>query len=150
LPRAERHSHHFSVLLLDLDDFKEINDSYSHPIGDNVLIKIARTICSRLRKGDIPVRMGGGEFAVILPETQSDGAIEVAESLRNALHELLFDAPGDKHFRISASIGGVSYPKDAQTVADLMTGVDIALYRAKEHGKNEVCASTARNRPHSR
>lgn len=139
IPRSERHGHVFSVLLLDLDDFKDINDSYGHPVGDMVLIKIAEAVCTRLRKGDIPVRMGGDEFAVILPETSSEGAKDVAESIRSNLQALSFDTPQGKQFHVSTSIGVISYPKDAQNFSDLMSGVDIALYRAKEMGKNEVC-----------
>ncbi len=139
LPRSERHGHEFSILLLDLDDFKDINDSYGHPVGDSVLVKIAETITARLRKGDIPVRMGGDEFAIILPETSLEGAREVAESIRTSLQEMSFDNPGGSSFHVSTSVGVISYPKDAQSVAELMSGVDIALYRAKEMGKNEVC-----------
>jgi diguanylate cyclase (GGDEF)-like protein len=139
IPRSERHGHVFSVLLLDLDDFKDINDSYGHPVGDMVLIKVAETICSRLRKGDIPVRMGGDEFAVILPETPSEGANDVAESIRSSLQSMSFDTPQGKQFHVSTSIGVISFPKDAQNCSDLMSYVDIALYRAKELGKNEVC-----------
>ena len=139
LPRSERHGHEFSILLLDLDDFKDINDSYGHPVGDGVLVKIAETITARLRKGDIPVRMGGDEFAIILPETSLEGAKEVAESIRTSLQEMSFDNPGGNSFHVSTSVGVISYPKDAQSVAELMSGVDIALYRAKEMGKNEVC-----------
>ncbi len=147
IPRSERHEHVFSVLLLDLDDFKDINDSYGHPVGDIVLIKIAETVCSRLRKGDIPVRMGGDEFAVILPETPIEGAKDVAESIRSSLQNMSFDTPDGKQFHVSASIGVTSYPKDAQNVSDLMSGVDIALYRAKEMGKNEVCEFDPENHP---
>ena len=139
LPRSERHAHEFSILLLDLDDFKDINDSYGHPVGDSVLIKIAETINTRLRKGDIPVRMGGDEFAIILPETPLEGAKDVAESIRSSLHDMGFETPDGKTFHVSTSVGVICYPKDAQTVSDLMSGVDIALYRAKELGKNEVC-----------
>lgn len=147
IPRSERHRHVFSLLLLDLDDFKDINDSYGHPVGDMVLIKIAKSICSRLRKGDIPVRMGGDEFAVILPETPLEGAKDVAESIRTCLQNLVFDTPQGKQFHVSTSIGVISYPKDGQNFSDLMSGVDIALYNAKEMGKNEICAYDSVNHP---
>ncbi|WNB78082.1 putative bifunctional diguanylate cyclase/phosphodiesterase [Methylomonas koyamae] len=143
IPRSERHNHEFSVLLLDLDDFKDINDSYGHPVGDSVLIKIAATICTRLRKGDIPVRMGGDEFAIILPETSLQGAKDVAESIRSSLHGMSFETPDGKSFHVSTSVGVIGYPRDAQSVSDLMSGVDIALYRAKQLGKNEVCVFDA-------
>ncbi|MCQ8182264.1 bifunctional diguanylate cyclase/phosphodiesterase [Methylomonas sp. SURF-1] len=143
IPRSERHNHEFSVLLLDLDDFKDINDSYGHPVGDSVLIKIAATISSRLRKGDIPVRMGGDEFAIILPETPLQGAKDVAESIRSGLHGMSFETPDGKTFHVSTSVGVICYPRDAQSVSDLMSGVDIALYRAKQLGKNEVCVFDA-------
>jgi diguanylate cyclase (GGDEF)-like protein len=137
--RSERHEHAFSVLLLDLDDFKDINDSYGHPLGDEVLKKIAETITAHMRKGDIATRMGGDEFAVILPETPPEGAKIAAESIRTHLQQLAFSTPAGKPFHVTTSIGIVSYPKDVQTVQDLMSGVDVALYRAKHMGKNEVC-----------
>jgi diguanylate cyclase (GGDEF)-like protein len=139
ISRSERHEHAFSILQLDLDDFKDINDSYGHPVGDEVLIKVAETICSHLRKGDIAIRMGGDEFAAILPETPPEGAKVCAEKIKATLHNTNFVSPDGKSFRISTSIGIISYPKDAQTYNDLMSGVDIALYRAKDMGKNEVC-----------
>ncbi|MGR8934217.1 MAG: putative bifunctional diguanylate cyclase/phosphodiesterase [Gammaproteobacteria bacterium] len=141
--RSERHRHTFSVLLLDLDDFKDINDSYGHPLGDEVLKKIAEAIVAQMRKGDIATRMGGDEFAVILPETSPEGAKIAAEGIRARLQQLSFSAPNGKSFHITTSVGIVSYPNDVQTVQDLMTGVDVALYRAKHMGKNEVCAFDA-------
>ncbi len=137
--RSERHQHTFSILQLDLDDFKEINDSYGHPAGDDVLIQIAETIRSCLRKGDIAVRMGGDEFALILPETPPSGAKKVAETLKEALQTLIFEIIPGNRFCVTTSIGIASYPKDARTLDDLMSGVDSSLYRAKGLGKNEVC-----------
>ncbi|MDT8407421.1 MAG: bifunctional diguanylate cyclase/phosphodiesterase [Methylococcales bacterium] len=137
--RSLRHQHEFAVLLLDLDDFKDINDSYGHPLGDEVLKKIAETITGELRKGDIATRMGGDEFAVILPETSPEGAKVAAESIRTTLEALAFHAPEQACFHITTSVGLICYPKDMQTVEELMSGVDVALYRAKGRGKNEVC-----------
>ena len=83
--------------------------------------------------------MGGDEFAVILPETPSTGAKTAAESIRDHLQQLSFMSPEGKPFHITTSIGIISYPKDVQSVQDMMAGVDVALYRAKDMGKNEVC-----------
>lgn len=137
--RSERHQHSFSILLLDLDDFKDINDSYGHPLGDDVLKKIAESICLFMRKGDIATRMGGDEFALILPETPASGAKAAAEKIRNHLQLLTFMSPEGKPFHITTSIGIITYPQDVQNVQELMSGVDVALYRAKDLGKNEVC-----------
>lgn len=136
--RAERHQHEFCILLLDLDNFKDINDSYGHPAGDSTLVLIAESVRTFLRKGDIATRIGGDEFAVILPETPLVDAHKVADALREKLHEITFTAPDGKTFRVTTSIGLVAFPKDGNTPADLMAGVDIALYHAKDLGKNEV------------
>jgi diguanylate cyclase (GGDEF)-like protein len=137
--RSARHHHEFAVLLLDLDDFKDINDSYGHPLGDEVLKKIAESITSHMRKGDIATRMGGDEFAIILPETPPEGARVAAEMIRTHLERLTFTTPSGKEFHVTTSVGIISYPRDMQNVEDLMSGVDVALYRAKGLGKNEVC-----------
>lgn len=136
--RAERHQHEFCVLLLDLDNFKDINDSYGHPTGDTTLVRIAETVRGQLRKGDIATRIGGDEFALILPETPVNGARTVAENLRSKLHSIQFEASDGKFYRVTTSIGLVSFPKDGMTPHDLMAGVDVALYHAKGLGKNEV------------
>jgi diguanylate cyclase (GGDEF)-like protein len=136
--RSERHRHEFSVLLFDLDNFKDINDSYGHPAGDDTLIRIAECIRSNLRKGDIASRIGGDEFAVILPETPGAGGRKVAEILRERLRGIRFAAADGKNYSVTTSIGLVSYPRDGANAADLMAGVDVALYHAKGLGKDEV------------
>ncbi|NDU85703.1 MAG: bifunctional diguanylate cyclase/phosphodiesterase [Ferrovum sp.] len=136
--RSERHNHKFSVLMLDLDDFKDVNDTYGHPCGDSVLKQVAEVISHSMRKGDVATRIGGDEFAVILMETDKDGGVAVAEKLRLALRELPFISPDGKQFHITTSIGLVTFPDDGEKVADLMTGVDVVLYRAKQLGKDGV------------
>jgi diguanylate cyclase (GGDEF)-like protein len=136
--RSERHGHQFCVLLFDLDNFKDINDSYGHPAGDDTLIKIAECIRGNLRKGDIATRIGGDEFAVILPETPPLGGDKVANFLRERLSDIRFESTDGKPYRVTTSIGLVSYPKDGISAADLLAGVDLALYHAKDLGKNEV------------
>ncbi len=138
--RSERHGHEFSILMLDLDDFKDINDTYGHPCGDSTLTGVADSLRSVVRKGDLATRLGGDEFAIILTETNKEGGIIVAEKLRAELRAAEFSAPNGKTFHITTSIGIVTYPGDAQNISDLMTGVDIGLYRAKKLGKDAVCS----------
>jgi len=137
--RSERHSHEFSLLMFDLDDFKDINDSYGHPVGDETLCGVAEILRTNLRKGDLAARIGGDEFAVILTETGRDGAVAVAQALGKILRERVFTAPDGKQFQLTVSIGIVTFPHDSRNITDLLAGVDIALYRAKSIGKDSSC-----------
>lgn len=136
--RSDRHGHEFSLLMLDLDDFKDVNDTWGHPCGDIVLRRIAELLRTVTRKGDLVARLGGDEFIIMLTETGIEGAHEVAEKLRNLLRNSRFDAPDGKTFHVTTSIGVATFPHDAQTVSDLMAGVDVGLYRAKELGKDGI------------
>lgn len=138
ISRSQRYQREFAIIMLDLDDFKDINDTYGHPCGDRVLQKVAETMQRMMRKGDLASRLGGDEFAIILIETGLAGAMAVAEKLRTELRQTTFEGGGGKHFHVTTSIGVVSYPGDAETVSDLMAGVDLGLYRAKELGKDAV------------
>lgn len=137
--RSERHNHEFSILMLDLDDFKDINDTYGHPCGDETLKEVAEVLHTIMRKGDLATRIGGDEFAIILTETGQDGAMVVAEKLRGELRDKQFVSPNGKTFHVTTSIGLVTYPQDAKNISDLMAGVDIGLYRAKKLGKDGIC-----------
>jgi diguanylate cyclase (GGDEF)-like protein len=136
--RAERYQREFAVLMLDLDDFKDINDTYGHPCGDSVLKQVAEIMRRIIRKGDLASRIGGDEFAIILVETDLAGAIAVAEKLRSELRQITFEGEEGRVFHVTTSIGVVTYPEDARTISDLMAGVDLGLYRAKELGKDTV------------
>lgn len=137
LARARRHDGRLSLLMLDIDHFKHVNDSYGHPIGDAVLKEFV-AICNRLlRAHDILGRLGGEEFAIALPHTDAEGARCVAEKIRQAVAETSFSTPS-ANIVITVSIGltTLSGQDDQQA---LMTRADRALYTAKHSGRNRVC-----------
>lgn len=136
--RSRRHGHEFSLLMLDLDDFKDVNDTWGHPCGDMVLRRIAESLQAETRKGDLSARLGGDEFILMLTETGREGAQVAAEKLRRRLKEQHYISPDGKRFHVTTSVGVVTYPRDADTVSDLMAGVDMGLYRAKEQGKDSI------------
>jgi len=131
--RAERYEHLFSVILIDVDYFKEVNDTYGHQIGDQVLIKIADLIRSNIRESDILGRWGGEEFLVICPETPSEKAMVLAEKLRNSILNFEFTTVGTK----TPSFGVASFQPGEKEEA-VIGKADEALYRAKELGRNRV------------
>lgn len=135
--RAERHRQGFSVIMIDLDNFKYINDTFGHPIGDMVLKELTAMLGEGLRRGDVLARMGGDEFAIILPETPAASGLQVANKLHQALLGREFELPVGK-IRSTASFSMVSYPEDGKTEEDLYTVMDVVLYKAKKHGKNQV------------
>ncbi|WKJ90721.1 EAL domain-containing protein [Methylomonas montana] len=138
--RACRHNDQFALLSMDLDNFKGVNDGFGHMVGDQVLIHLGQLLKKQLRKGDVLVRLGGDEFAVLLPGADDHSALIIAESLRQAVHDFEFevDGPYREHISLTTSIGVATFPKDAPVVADLLAGVDLALYQAKSAGKNFV------------
>jgi two-component system cell cycle response regulator len=139
LDRAERTQQPASILLCDVDHFKRVNDTYGHPIGDEVLRQVARVLQRSVRKIDIPARYGGEEFAVVLEATGSEGAMHLAERIRRDVAALVIDS--DKgQFHVTMSIGISSFPDDARERAVLIERADAALYFAKENGRNR-CVS---------
>ncbi len=139
--RSERHGHHLSLLMLDLDGFKMINDTFGHLFGDQMLIGIAETLLKTVRSMDVVARYGGDEFMIILPETVESLAVEIAERLRNIIaHQGVSpqEAAATGLPLLSASIGIVCFPEHGETVELLIENVDKALYRAKNKGKNRI------------
>jgi diguanylate cyclase (GGDEF)-like protein len=134
LSRAHRHNRTLSLLMIDLDFLKEVNDRFGHPRGDEVIKRIAGTIRHTCRETDFPARYGGEEFAVILPETPLSGGIEVAERLRRNIAAEDFADIG----QVTASIGVSAYPVNALTKVDLIRAADQALYNAKNGGRDRV------------
>ncbi len=139
--RAQRHQHRFALIFIDLDNFKDINDSLGHDYGDNVLRSVAERLSHAVREQDTVARLGGDEFVVLIDELR-DGEIEaLVERCRQALDTPL-SATGFSQ-RISASMGIAFYPADGEDVGALLQSADAAMYRAKESGRNTYCYSSA-------
>jgi diguanylate cyclase (GGDEF)-like protein len=132
--RTLRYSRPFCLLLLDIDNFKEVNDTYGHDAGDEAIRRIALTLQAGTRGIDLAARIGGEEFAVILPETEFEGGVDVAERLCVAIRETEIPMVG----RITASFGVGEFPLCAATGRELVTLVDAALYEAKRQGRDRV------------
>jgi diguanylate cyclase (GGDEF)-like protein len=138
IERAERYKSDLSLMILDLDHFKQVNDTHGHVVGDEVLKRLARTLREQIRSFDIPARFGGEEFTVILPETDSKSSLIVAERLRKAVEKLSFGSAKNR-FSISVSIGVANFVHDNSLTDDLFVDLaDRALYHAKETGRNRV------------
>jgi diguanylate cyclase (GGDEF)-like protein/PAS domain S-box-containing protein len=137
--RTQRYENPLAILMLDIDHFKKINDDYGHQAGDVVLKKLAMIFQDVLRKVDITGRLGGEEFAVILPETTIDKAVEVAERLRELISTTAVCLPAELQIHFTVSIGIAAFVDKNTNFDMLLNEADKALYRAKEAGRNRVC-----------
>ena len=134
--RSSRFPDPVSLLLTDIDYFKKVNDTYGHPVGDEVLREVSKVIMDTIRNIDIPARYGGEEFAIILPGADADGAKIIAERLRKAIMEKTFSGDG-RSFQVTISIGIATSPSDAKSKEELIEKADQALYHAKHNGRNQ-------------
>jgi len=139
LNRSIRYGGQLAILMLDVDHFKAINDRHGHKFGDTVLVRLAEIFRTILRTSDVAGRLGGEEFAILLPETPLEGAAEVAERLRQAIAENELPLPGALPFRFTASLGVAVLDARDHTLDQLLNLADKALYQAKESGRNCVC-----------
>lgn len=137
---AQRYKRFLTVLIIDLDDFKLVNDTFGHPVGDQVLKKVAAIICSNIRQSDIAARYGGEEFGIILPETDKQGGFIVADKIREniSMIDLSWGELKNKKLFLTASIGIATFPEDADNWERLIVEADNAMYKAKKRGKNLV------------
>lgn len=138
--RAHRSLKPLSVLMVDVDHFKKVNDQLGHPVGDELLRQLSAVLELGLRQTDLLARYGGEEFAAILPETSNDLALQVAERMRASV-ETELNAGAQWPQQISVSIGVATWPHNGSTKEALMTAADAALYRAKEQGRNRVASA---------
>lgn len=136
--RARRYGMDLSVMMLDLDHFKEVNDTYGHAAGDDVLSAVGRVMKDSTRQVDIAGRYGGEEFTMVLPETDLDSTRELARRLKESIAELEFQADDGTTFQVTASIGVSEYHSTDENHEDILKRADEALYRAKDRGRNRV------------
>lgn len=147
--RADRQKYNIGVLMMDIDHFKNVNDTYGHPIGDVVIKGIAGAISGEIRKEiDIVARYGGEEFVVGLVDTTPEGMIETAERIRHAVMKLEFDVHQQDPLRVTVSIGAFLVTPDFHDMKKAVTYADQALYKAKEGGRNQVIQYTDKTAEH--
>lgn len=137
LERAGRYGHPVVLLMCDLDHFKQVNDSYGHQAGDQVLQSFARTLRDQLRQGDLVARYGGEEFIALLPETSLEASLVSAERIRLAVAALPVDTTSGP-VSLTVSIGCAEFPRNGATGETVLAAADRALYRAKEAGRNRI------------
>ncbi len=141
--RAKRYNLDLSLVMVDIDFFKNYNDTNGHPAGDIVLKKIARAVQENIRKIDIPCRYGGEEFILILPDTGKQAAVVVAEKMRKLVEQMPFkNQEAQPNKRLTISMGVATFSEDGETAEELIQQVDKNLYAAKQSGRNRVVANS--------
>jgi two-component system cell cycle response regulator len=139
--RARRFKSQLSLLMLDLDHFKSVNDRHGHLVGDSILRQTGALLSSAVRTIDVVARYGGEEFVLILPETAVEGAVTFAERLRERVHEHAFEIDAERTIHLTCSVGVATFPTQfVLSTEDLFARADEALYRAKSGGRNQVRA----------
>ncbi|MEP7241815.1 MAG: sensor domain-containing diguanylate cyclase [Devosia sp.] len=141
--RASRYDRPSALAVIDVDNFKAINDRHGHPVGDAVLIAIANATMATMRKSDVFGRLGGEEFGLLLPETDPQEAGDAVERIRRAIEHTLIETP-TAEVRVTISCGVAPIPAASQDVATWFAEADIALYEAKRAGRNRVMVGKAR------
>jgi diguanylate cyclase (GGDEF)-like protein len=139
--RASRSGHSLSLLFVDLDGFKSINDSHGHLFGSRALVEVADVVRRSARETDVVARFGGDEFALVLPDTGRDGAFAVGERVRRRIAGQRFLAGDGLDIRLTASVGVATLPDAAATPDELVQAADMAMYRVKQAGKNGIQAA---------
>ncbi|MBW2542656.1 MAG: diguanylate cyclase [Deltaproteobacteria bacterium] len=139
--RADRYGNPLTVLFLDLDRFKLVNDQYGHLVGSRALRRLSEVLLACIRQVDTLARYGGDEFTILLPDTPHDVALDIAERIRKLVEDTLFEAGRDTPFRLSISIGVGTFPQHGRDRTRLLDVADKAMYRAKSLGRNCVCSA---------
>ena len=138
IERTARYGHPFCLLLLDIDDFKKVNDTYGHEVGDEAIRRLAKTLQEGIRGVDLAARIGGDEFALVLPETDAARGFEIGDRLRRTIKATQIPTAGSVTTGITVSVGIAESTSGAQTTPELLACADAALYEAKHQGRNQV------------
>lgn len=141
--RALKNEEKLSCLMIDIDHFKKVNDTYGHSIGDIVLKEVARVIGNTARSFDIIGRVGGEEFCALLVDCPKDHSVEVALRIKNAIEGYNIHIGEDKYINVTVSVGVSSYPDTLSNINYLKEQADVALYNAKHSGRNKVCLNSS-------
>lgn len=142
--RAVRYDRPSALVMIDVDNFRDINDRYGHPAGDAVLVSIAAACMGTMRRSDIFGRIGGEEFGLLLPETGPEEAAEAAERIRRIVSDTIVEAGGNAAIKATVSLGVAPIPAASEGAATWLSEADIALYEAKQFGRNRVAVGKAR------
>ncbi|WP_242394034.1 sensor domain-containing diguanylate cyclase [Anaeromyxobacter oryzisoli] len=146
LAQALRYGKKLSLIICDIDHFKSVNDTYGHPVGDQVLRGVARTLGKDARTTDVVARYGGEEFAIVMPETDTGGAMVIAERIRERVGQLQFESDQGP-LRVTLSLGVATFPDDGKKKSELVERADGCLYHAKRHGRNQSVSAASLRAP---
>jgi diguanylate cyclase (GGDEF)-like protein len=138
ISQIERQSEFFSILMIDIDFFKKVNDTYGHDVGDKVIVTVADVLQQNIRKSDLAIRYGGEEFMVLLHYADKKSALMIAQKIKDAFENIEFHANNKESFHKTLSIGIAEFPKDAATIWECIKLADNALYIAKTTGRNKI------------
>lgn len=138
MSQAQRDNVNYSVMMLDVDFFKMVNDTYGHDVGDKVIVEIGKVLQDNIRESDLAIRYGGEEFIVMLHNANEEGTLAVASKIHNAFAELVFDVGNGETMRKTMSIGIAKFPVDGDTIWKCIKFADTALYVAKTTGRNKI------------
>ena len=141
LPKTHRYAFEFSLIFIDLDHFKNVNDTYGHLMGSKLLAEIGTAIKDKCRLIDLAFRYGGDEFVLLLPQTSKENAIGVASRLHKLIRETVWLKEAGLNVHITASVGVASYPSDSRTKAELLHLADEAMYLVKNTSRDNVAAA---------
>ena len=138
MKQAQRNKESYTILMLDVDFFKSVNDTYGHDVGDKVIVAIGKVLKENIRESDLAIRYGGEEFLVLLHNATKEGALMVAQKIHHAFASLTFDVGNGETMQKTMSIGMARYPEDADTIWKCIKYADTALYVAKTTGRNKI------------